>query len=90
MWGLRLGDQGQGRAVGNPGVAEGTRCGGLDLMWVRIHDDEADTTEAAARALLREQIPGWAELPMSYVNSSGTDNAMWRLHQPNDNDCRRP
>jgi aminoglycoside phosphotransferase (APT) family kinase protein len=55
-------------------------------MWVRIHDDEADTHEAAARALLREQCRSWAELPMSYVDSSGTDNAMWRLHQPDGDD----
>ncbi len=55
-------------------------------MWTRIHDEEADTTEAAARALLREQMPYWAELPMTYVNSSGTDNAMWRLHQSSGSD----
>ncbi len=55
-------------------------------MWVRIHDDEADTTEAAARTLLHEQVAEWAELRLSYVNSSGTDNAMWRLHHPSGND----
>src|SRR5262245_33243022 len=46
----------------------------------RIHDDEPDTSEGTVRALLEGQCPGWAGLPLSYVRTSGTDNAMWRVH----------
>lgn len=31
------------------------------------------------RALLRAQCPQWADRPMSYLRTSGTDNAMWRI-----------
>ena len=55
-------------------------------MWRRIHDDEANTDEASARSLLRAEKPQWAALAMSYLDSSGTDNAMWRLHRPDQSD----
>ena len=45
----------------------------------RIHDDELDTTEATVRALLAAQCPAWATLPLTYLRTSGTDNAMWRV-----------
>lgn len=45
----------------------------------RIHDDEPDTSEATVRTLLAAECPGWARLPMEYLRSSGTDNAMWRV-----------
>ncbi len=44
-----------------------------------IHDDEPDTSESVVRALLRTELPAWAESPLEYVKASGTDNAMWRL-----------
>jgi aminoglycoside phosphotransferase (APT) family kinase protein len=51
----------------------------------RIHDDEPDTSEATVRALLASECPSWADLSMEYLHSSGTDNAMWRLHgEPGD------
>jgi aminoglycoside phosphotransferase (APT) family kinase protein len=48
----------------------------------RIHDDELDTSEPVVRALLRAQCPQWADFDLSYLNTSGTDNAMWRLRVP--------
>lgn len=45
----------------------------------RIHDDEPDTGEATVRALLAAQCPAWADRPVEYLRTSGTDNAMWRL-----------
>lgn len=47
-------------------------------MSERIHDDEPDTGEATVRALLERQCPEWATLPLTYLATSGTDNAMWR------------
>jgi len=35
--------------------------------------------EATIRELLSTQFPGWAELPLSQVDSAGTDNALFRL-----------
>lgn len=49
-------------------------------MSERIHDDEPDTSEATVRMLLARQCPGWAGLPLTYQRTTGTDNAMWRLH----------
>jgi aminoglycoside phosphotransferase (APT) family kinase protein len=46
----------------------------------RIHDDEPDTSEAIVRALLAAGCPQWATLPLTYLRTSGTDNAMWRVH----------
>jgi aminoglycoside phosphotransferase (APT) family kinase protein/GNAT superfamily N-acetyltransferase len=61
----------------------------------RIHDDEPDTGEATVRALLASELPAIADLPLSYVRSSGTDNAMWRLRRSHGDDLvvrlpRRP
>jgi aminoglycoside phosphotransferase (APT) family kinase protein len=49
----------------------------------RIHDEEPDTGEAVVRALLGAACPQWAACPLSYLRTSGTDNAMWRIHVPN-------
>jgi aminoglycoside phosphotransferase (APT) family kinase protein len=46
----------------------------------KIHDHETDTREAVVRALLSEQCAEWSDLPLSYLRTSGTDNAMWRIH----------
>jgi aminoglycoside phosphotransferase (APT) family kinase protein len=44
-----------------------------------MHEDEVLTDASLVRRLLKEQIPGWAELPLERVPSSGTDNALYRL-----------
>lgn len=64
-------------------------------MSERIHDDEPDTSEATVRMLLAAECPGWANHPMEYLRSSGTDNAMWRLRLQSGSDLvvrlpRRP
>mgnify|MGYP001819277169 FL=1 len=46
----------------------------------RIHDDEPDTTEHVVRSLLKASCPQWAQSPIEYLTTSGTDNAMWRIH----------
>ena len=45
----------------------------------RMHDDEVVTDAALVAALVAEQFPEWALLPVAEVTSSGTDNAMYRL-----------
>jgi aminoglycoside phosphotransferase (APT) family kinase protein len=67
----------------------------LALVSDRIHDDEPDTTEATVRALLSAQCPEWADLALTYLQASGTDNAMWRVRVPSGEDVvvrlpRRP
>jgi aminoglycoside phosphotransferase (APT) family kinase protein len=44
-----------------------------------MHDDEVEIDEPLVRRLLAEQLPAWAALPLARVESSGTDNAMFRL-----------
>ncbi|MGD6747567.1 aminoglycoside phosphotransferase family protein [Streptomyces sp. BH106] len=49
-------------------------------MGVRkLHQDEPDIDEDLARALVDEQFPQWAELPLKYVDSHGTQNVLYRL-----------
>ncbi|HET9732082.1 MAG TPA: phosphotransferase [Acidimicrobiales bacterium] len=43
-----------------------------------IRNDEPDTSEVVVRALLATECPQWANVPLRYLDSSGTDNAMWR------------
>ena len=45
----------------------------------KMHADEVDIDESLVRRLLVAQFPQWAELPITPVLSSGTDNAMYRL-----------
>jgi aminoglycoside phosphotransferase (APT) family kinase protein len=45
----------------------------------RMHDREVHTDADLVRRLLREQFPGWSELPIERVASSGTDHALYRL-----------
>ncbi len=45
----------------------------------RMHADELDLDEELVRALLREQFPDWAELPLVRIEPAGTDNAIFRL-----------
>ena len=44
-----------------------------------MHDEELDTSETTVRALLAAQCPQWSTLPIEYLRTSGTDNAMWRV-----------
>lgn len=49
-------------------------------MTVRkMHEDEVMTDVSLVRRLLAAQFPQWAELSITPVPSSGTDNAMYRL-----------
>lgn len=48
-------------------------------MTERIHDDEPDTGEPVVRTLLATECPQWAHLPVDYLATSGTSNAMWRV-----------
>jgi aminoglycoside phosphotransferase (APT) family kinase protein len=45
----------------------------------KMHDDEIASDAALVRRLLAAQFPQWAELDITPVASSGTDNAMYRL-----------
>lgn len=45
----------------------------------RLHADEVDVDEGLVRALLADQLPRWADLPLRRTASSGTDNAIFRL-----------
>ncbi len=44
-----------------------------------MHPDEQTVTEPLVRALLAEQFPRWSALPLTRLESAGTDNAMFRL-----------
>ncbi|OUC90111.1 aminoglycoside phosphotransferase family protein [Streptosporangium minutum] len=45
----------------------------------KMHADEVDIDASLVRRLLAGQFPQWADLPVEPVDSSGTDNAMYRL-----------
>ncbi len=45
----------------------------------KMHADEVDTDASLVRRLLADQFPPWADLPIEPVESSGTDNAIYRL-----------
>ncbi|MCP2167397.1 aminoglycoside phosphotransferase family protein [Goodfellowiella coeruleoviolacea] len=45
----------------------------------RMHADEVDIDAALVRRLVATQFPQWTDLPVEPVESSGTDNAMFRL-----------
>jgi aminoglycoside phosphotransferase (APT) family kinase protein len=44
-----------------------------------MHDDQIDSDVTLVRFLLEAQLPQWADLPLAEVESSGTDNALYRL-----------
>lgn len=48
------------------------------LGLVTLHEDEVPADRKTARALIREQCPDWADLPLREAGS-GTDNTMYRL-----------
>ena len=45
---------------------------------MRVHEDEHEIDEALVRALLAEQFPAWAELPLERAGD-GTVNVIYRL-----------
>lgn len=45
----------------------------------KMHDDEVDTDISLVTRLVASQFPHWADLPLSTVESAGTDNAIYRL-----------
>ena len=47
----------------------------------RMHADELEIDEALVHRLLREQFPGWADLPLRPIEPSGTVNAIFSLGQ---------
>ena len=44
-----------------------------------MHRDETETSVSLVRRLISAQFPQWTELPIESVDSSGTDNALYRL-----------
>lgn len=48
-------------------------------MTPRMHDDQIDSDVDLVRSLLEAQLPQWANLPIEEVESTGTDNALYRL-----------
>ncbi len=46
---------------------------------MRMHQDQVDTSVDLVRALVREQFPAWADLPVTPVTEFGTDHALYRL-----------
>ncbi len=49
------------------------------MSAIRIHADQLDTDESLVRRLLADQFPQWADLPVTAVPTSGTENAIYRL-----------
>jgi aminoglycoside phosphotransferase (APT) family kinase protein len=45
----------------------------------KMHVDEIDTDAGLVQRLLAAQFPQWAALPVAPLQSSGTDNALYRL-----------
>jgi aminoglycoside phosphotransferase (APT) family kinase protein len=45
----------------------------------KMHADEVDTDPSLVSRLLADQFPQWRDLPIEPVESSGTDNAIYRL-----------
>jgi aminoglycoside phosphotransferase (APT) family kinase protein len=44
-----------------------------------MHDEELEIDDGLVRRLVAEQFPGWSDLPLSRVEPSGTDHAIFRL-----------
>ncbi len=54
----------------------------------KMHADEVQTDASLVRRLLAAQFPQWADLPLKWASSSGTDHAIYRLS--NDMSVRLP
>jgi len=44
-----------------------------------LHDDEPDNGPKIVRALLRQQAPDIARLPIDPLSNTGSDNALYRI-----------
>lgn len=51
----------------------------VDAPVTKMHADEIDTSAELVQRLIAAQFSQWADLPVTSVPSSGTDNAMFRL-----------
>jgi aminoglycoside phosphotransferase (APT) family kinase protein len=51
----------------------------VSMCAEKMHADEADIDESLVRRMLATQFPQWADLPVTPIDSAGTDNAMYRL-----------
>jgi len=49
------------------------------MSATRIHADQLATDERLVRRLLVDQFPQWADLPLTPVPSTGTENSIYRL-----------
>ncbi|MFD7281539.1 aminoglycoside phosphotransferase family protein [Streptomyces sp. NPDC059862] len=49
------------------------------MCAVKMHADEVDVDASLVRRLIAGQFPQWARLPVRRLQSSGTENAMFRL-----------
>ena len=49
------------------------------MCAVRMHEDELAVDVPLVGRLIAEQFPQWAGLPLRRLESSGTENAMFRL-----------
>jgi aminoglycoside phosphotransferase (APT) family kinase protein len=49
------------------------------IIMAKMHENELEIDEQLVQALIKEQCPQWAMLPLSRIKSSGTDNALFRL-----------
>jgi aminoglycoside phosphotransferase (APT) family kinase protein len=81
--------------LGYPRPSVWSRSDILDDVRTRIHDDEPDTGELVVRSLLQAECPQWSSMPIEYLSTSGTDNAMWRIRTDGEPDLvvrlpRRP
>jgi aminoglycoside phosphotransferase (APT) family kinase protein len=66
------------RSRGYPPTLADAVCDARDVSE-RIHDDEPDTSGPVVTSLLEAECPQWAQSPIEYLKTSGTDNAMWRI-----------
>lgn len=46
---------------------------------IKMHENEFEINEWLAHELIESQCPHWANLPLKTIQSSGTDNALFRL-----------
>lgn len=45
----------------------------------KMHENEFEIDEPLVRKLIEDQCPHWANLPLKFIPSSGTDHALFRL-----------
>jgi aminoglycoside phosphotransferase (APT) family kinase protein len=51
------------------------------MLMCKMHPGEAKIDTSLVGRLIANQFPHWADLPISPVPSSGTDQAIYRLGQ---------